>query len=464
MSHFLISATQKSSGKTLVSIGLAAEFRRRGLRIQPFKKGPDFIDPLWLTQASGRPCINLDFHTQSLAEIRRTFAEAMAGSEMGLIEGNLGLFDGQDLVEGRDSNAALASLLGAPVVLVVNVQGTTRGVAPLLLGYQAFAPELDLAGVILNKVGGGRHGTRLRQVVEHHTNMKVLGIIARDERLAIAERHLGLIPSNEASQAEQKIEEVRAAVADQVDLDALVLLAGRGVVPRAQETVGGDLGKVGQGLRIGIARDEAFGFYYPGDLSALERQGARLEFFSPLRDEALPEVDGLFIGGGFPEVLMERLSQNAPMRIALKAFIEGGGPAYAECGGLMYLCRRIRWAGRVAPMVGVLQADALMLDRPMGRGYVRLRPTSSYPWPGQVPEEIPCHEFHHSKLCDLAEGYRFAYRVARGQGIDGLHDGLLYKNLMANYSHLRDVDQDHWTQRFLGFVAKVKKASVSPFF
>ncbi len=452
MSHFLISATQKSSGKTTVSIGLSAELRRRGVAVQPFKKGPDYIDPLWLTRASGRSCVNLDFHTQGRDEIVRSFVGAMSGAAMGLIEGNLGLFDGQDLHRGADSNAALAILLRAPVVLVIDVQGLTRGVAPLLLGYQAFAPELQFAGIVLNKVGGGRHGQRLREVVEHHTDFRVLGTIARDSHLGIAERHLGLIPSNEARQAAAKIEEIRACIADQVDVDALLDRAQCSLPRRREPPAGGDE-QMGTGLRIGIARDEAFGFYYPGDLSAFERAGARLVFFSPLRDRVLPEVDGLFLGGGFPEVMMDRLEANAPMRAAVRGFIERDGPAYAECGGLMYLSRSIRWRGRKAQMVGVIGADAVMGERPVGRGYVRLRPTVDYPWPGLGREQIPCHEFHHSSLEGLDAGYRFAYRVERGQGIDGRHDGILYRNLMASYSHLRDVERDHWTERFLRFVA-----------
>jgi cobyrinic acid a,c-diamide synthase len=207
-------------------------------------------------------------------------------------------------------------------------------------------------------------------------------------------------------------------------------------------------------VRVGIAQDEAFGFYYPGDLAALRLAGAQLVPFDTLHDEGLPEVDGLFIGGGFPESRMEQLEANAPMREAVAAFIEAGGPAYAECGGLMYLARSLAWHGKVCRMTGVIPADVVMCERPQGRGYVRLSETGESPWPasGDGSAEIAAHEFHYSRLENLAPGLRYAYRVLRGHGIDGDRDGIVHKNLLASYTHLRDAGGNHWTRRFVAHV------------
>ncbi len=452
MPQLLISAAHKSSGKTTLSIGIGAESRRRGLRVQPFKKGPDYIDPLWLGSATGHPCYNLDFYTQSEEEIRALFATHMQGADLGLIEGNKGLHDGLDL-DGSTSNAALARLLGTPVVLVIDAQGMTRGVAPLVLGFQAFDPRVRISGVILNKVAGPRHEGKLRQVLGHYTDVPVLGALSRSGDLEIVERHLGLIPSNEAVGVPEKIEQIRRSVAASVDFDRLLALAGTAAAPPPVPTAPAACSR-GARVRIGIARDAAFGFYYAGDLEGLERAGAELVPFSPVADTRLPEVDGLFLGGGFPESRIGELEANKGLRAEIRGFIESGGPVYAECGGLMYLARRILWQGEGRAMVGAVAADAVMYPQPQGRGYVRLRETAAFPWPGPTPAggEIYAHEFHYSRLEGLGGDYPYAYEVLRGDGLDGRHDGLVYKNLLASYTHLRDVAANPWTQRFVAFV------------
>jgi len=450
MAHLFISAAHKSSGKTTVSIGLCAALRARGVAVQPFKKGPDYIDPLWLSQAAGRPCYNLDFYTMPREEIEATFRSRLFGADLGLIEGNKGLYDGLDL-DGSNSNAALAALLGAPVVLVLDTRGMTRGVAPLILGYQAFDTQIRIAGVILNHVGGSRHEAKLRGVIEHYTDVPVVGAVPQARDLEIVERHLGLMPSNESAEAAVQIDRLGVRIGEAVDLDRLLAIA-RQAAPVAAIAPADPLSE--PTVRIGIARDEAFGFYYPGDLEALRRAGAELVPFDTLRDRTLPAVDGLFIGGGFPEARMADLEANAPMRAAVADFIEAGGPAYAECGGLMYLARSIAWQGKVCRMAGVIPADVVMCERPQGRGYVRLSETGASPWPeaGGAPAEIAAHEFHYSRLESVAPGLRFAYRVLRGHGIDGVHDGIVHKNLLASYTHLRDVGGNHWTRRFVAHV------------
>jgi len=454
MNRVLISAAHKSSGKTTLCIGLAAALRARGETVQPFKKGPDYIDPLWLGLAAARPCYSLDPYLSGADELRAEFARRMAGASLGLVEGNKGLYDGLAL-DGSNSNAALASTLGAPVVLVIDARGMTRGIAPLILGFQAFDPSIRIAGVILNQLGGARHEAKLRAVIAHYTGVPVLGAVHHDERLAIAERHLGLVPSNEAPAARARVDEIAALVSRQVDLDQMLKLSRQVAPLPAGNPVRSAVPS--PTVRIGIARDSAFGFYYPGDLEALQAAGAQLVPFDTLRDRRLPRVEALFIGGGFPETHLAALSANAGLRAELRGAIGAGMPAYAECGGLMYLARSIEWNGRRAEMAGALPADIVMHARPVGRGYVHLRETGRGPWPARpagAPALIRAHEFHYSSMENLAPGLEFAYEVERGHGIDGLNDGIVYKNLLASYAHLRDVAEHRWARRFVEFARR----------
>ncbi len=456
MAHLLISAAHKSSGKTTVTIGLAAALSRRGLRVQTFKKGPDYIDPMWLSRATDRPCFNLDYYTMCENEILTTFARHDGPADISLIEGNKGLYDGLDL-DGGNSNAALATLLKAPVVLVIDARGMTRGIAPLILGYQAFDPGLNITGVILNKVGGTRHEGKLRAIIEHYTDLKMLGAVHRDARLEIKERHLGLMPSNEAPEADAKIDAIRDLIAAQVDLDAIAAIAKTASLAEVASPPVAAARK--SDVKIGIARDSAFGFYYPDDLAALEAAGAELVSIDLTVDSELPKVDGLFIGGGFPETRMDGLAANTAMRTAVKQAIEGGLPTYAECGGLMYLARSLTWRGETRKMVGVIQGDIVMHDVPQGRGYVRLQETGDGPWGTEGvadSDDIPAHEFHYSSLENFDGAPTYAYRVLRGHGIDGQHDGLVIHNLLACYAHLRDVQANPWAGRFVRFVRRHK--------
>jgi cobyrinic acid a,c-diamide synthase len=265
------------------------------------------------------------------------------------------------------------------------------------------------------------------------------------------------MPSNESAQAAAQIERLGMRVAESVDLDRLLEIARTAPpIPASPPLDPPPASRV----RIGIARDEAFGFYYPGDFDALRRSGAQLVFFDTLRDAGLPAVDGLFIGGGFPETRMEELERNTAMRAAVAGFAAAGGPVYAECGGLMYLARSLAWKGKVCRMTGVIPADVVMCERPQGRGYVRLGETGESPWPAPSGEltEIAAHEFHYSRLENVEPGLQYAYRVLRGHGIDGEHDGIVLGNLLASYTHLRDVGGNHWTQRFVAHVAACKGA------
>ena len=455
MNRMLISAAHKSSGKTLVSIGVCAALHAHGHVVQPFKKGPDYIDPMWLSQAAGRPCRNLDLYLMDDDDVVATFARHAA--EVSLVEGNKGLYDGLSL-DGSNSNAAVAKLLDLPVFLVIDARGMTRGIAPLILGYQAFDKDIRIAGVILNKLGGSRHEAKLRQVIEHYTEVPVVGAIQYDEHLGIIERHLGLMPSNELIAAAAKIKQIGDAISGQVDLDRLLALS-RKPPPAPAEIAEIRPLPVGERPRIGIARDRAFGFYYADDLDALEAAGATLVPFNTLADAHLPEVDALYIGGGFPEACAVELEANTTLRGEIRQAIEKGMPAYAECGGLMYLARGIACEGRTYEMVGAIPGDVVMHDKPVGRGYVHLKESEEHPWPRPAApaRQIKAHEFHYSSLENLPADSRFAYQVERGWGITGKSDGLMVNKLLASYTHLRTIGSCYWATRFVAFIRRQMK-------
>ena len=478
MDRLLVSAAHKSSGKTTITVGLCAALSAQSLVVQPFKKGPDYIDPMWLGQASGRDCINLDPYLMSKEQMTSCFSHYAQDADIAVVEGNKGLYDGLAL-DGSNSNAALAQLLDLPVVLVIDARGMTRGIAPLILGYQAFDRNVRIAGVILNQLGGARHESKLRAVIEHYTDIPVLGAIAHNPQLALVERHLGLMPNHELDDAVVRVRAMGELVAQQVDLSRIremaasvpktdvsssqspsrnlqrvFPLADQRAIPTAQPTI-----------RIGVARDKAFGFYYPDDLQALENAGAVIVPIDTLQDTTLPEVDGLFIGGGFPEMFMPQLQANSAMRSSVHAAIEADLPVYAECGGLMYLSRTLRWNDQVYDMVGAIPADVVMHARPVGRGYVELQATGEAPWSALADSSQPSlrgHEFHYSSLENLAPDLKFAYRVQRGHGVNGLHDGILYRNVVASYAHLRNGAGSAWAEAFAAFVRSKKTAKELP--
>lgn len=459
MKGFYISAAHKSSGKTTLSIGLGAALVERGYAVQAFKKGPDYIDPMWLRLATGRGCYNLDFYTQSQEEIATLVSSRTADADITMVEGNKGLFDGLD-IHGSNSNAAMAKYLGTPVVLVLDTVGTIRGLAPLVLGYQAFDPDINIAGVILNKVGGPRHESKLIQVMETYTDVPVLGAVGRVDEVRLLERHLGLVPSNEESEAKEKVQAIARCVAESVDLHKLVEIS----VPLAVAEAAVSAVSVDRkaDLKLGIARDAAFGFYYQDDLEQLQALGAELVNIDMLQDERLPDdIDGLFIGGGFPESFGAELEANATMRRSIAAAVEAGLPVYAECGGLMYMSQELESADGCYEMVGVVPGRCVMKAKPVGRGYIRLQVTEGHPW-GALSEEIRAHEFHYSDLEWQGEqSFDGILSVLRGHGIDGQQDGFHYQNLVAGYAHMRNTEVYPWAEKFIEFVRVCKRERVA---
>ncbi len=442
--RLVVAGLSGDGGKTLVSLGLCRALADRGRVVQAFKKGPDYIDAAWLTAATGRPCRNLDSYLMEEGAIGRAVMAA-AGADFLLVEGNRGLFDGVDAA-GSHSTATLAKLLGAPVVLVVNVTKMTRTAAAAVLGSIHLDPELNLAGVILNRVGTARQEGVIREAIETATGVPVLGAIPRLRgEDPLPGRHLGLVTAVEHPRRDEAIARAAAAVTEYVDLQQLESIAAS--APEVALEVA-DILPGRTRVTIGYFSDAAFSFYYPENLEALELAGARLVAVSPSSDTALPDLDGLYIGGGFPEVHAARLADNRGFAKSVKARVDSGLPVYAECGGLMYLARELRVGGVVHPMAGVLDLAIEQTDRPQGHGYETVvidRDNPFFP----VGVELVGHEFHYSRIVAGSDGAATVAGVTRGTGTGGGRDGIVVGRVWASYLHLHASASLNWASGFL---------------
>ncbi len=442
--RLVLTALRGGSGKTTMTLGLLAAWRQRGRDITPFKKGPDYIDPAWHALAAGRPCYNLDPFLMAREQIRLTVAHHTATADGALIEGNRGLYDGLDIA-GTFSTAELAKVLHAPVVLVVDCTMTTRTAAAMVLGCQKFDPDVDLRGVILNQIARPRHEGLLRAAIEQYCGLPVLGAVPRLKCAVFPERHMGLVPPPEHRAACQAIATAQNLVEKYLDLDRLWQMAqaapplplAAGQAPTLSPTAG-------QPVVIGIIRDAAFQFYYPENLEALVAAGARLVAINALQDEILPDIDGLYIGGGFPETNAEALANNRSFRRSLKTAIEAGLPVYAECGGLMYLGSHLIVREQSFPMVGALPFTVLLEKRPQGHGYTVLKVDQPNPY-FPLGSVIRGHEFHYSRIISEDHGkLNLVFSLERGHGITGSRDGICYKNVLATYSHIHALGVPTW--------------------
>jgi len=428
----LVAGTSSGVGKTTVVLGMMAALRRRGLVVAPFKVGPDFIDPSHHAAICGRPSRNLDTFMMGMDGVRRSFARGVEGADVAVIEGVMGLYDGLDATEVA-SSASVAKALGAPVLLVMNVHGTSRSAAAMALGYRSYDPKVEVAGLILNRVGSERHRSLLEDALAP-LGIPILGTLPRRGEIALPSRHLGLEMGFESR---HDLDALADFVEENAYLDRILELGCQvpAVEPEAQaepeaETV---QDQEGGRIRIAVAYDEAFCFYYAENFEILRRLGADLRFFSPIRDP-LPEADGLYLGGGYPELYASALEES-PTRHEIKKAAEDGMPIYGECGGLMYLCESVvsKDGFSEKKMAGVLPATTTMTGRLQALGYVE----------GDVVAENPVvakgtvirgHEFHYSKM-DCARDARFAYRFRRGTGIDGNKDGLVEHEALGSYLH-----------------------------
>ncbi len=453
--RLLVAGLRGGSGKTLIALGLAASFRKRGLVVAPFKKGPDYIDASWLTRAAGRPCRNLDLFLFTPPVALRNFSRATENADLALVEGNRGLFDGMD-AEGTFSSAELAKVLKAPVLLSVDATKTTRTAAAMVLGCQAMDPEVPLAGVVLNRVAGSRHESVLRQAIEGICGIPVLGAIPKLGEDMFPERHLGLVPPQETEEATDPLAQVAELADEYLDMAGIhdaARRAGALEVPRAGPEItvvgGRETTRDGEGHsgelfgqtppRIGVFVDAAFQFYYPENLEALSQAGGEIVEISPLLDSALPAVDGLYLGGGFPEILAVGLSENLPFLESVREAAQGGLPIYAECGGAVYLGKRLQYHGKAFDLAGVLPVDYGFQERPRGHGYTVLETIGENAF-FDVGETLRGHEFHYTFMDPISsqgsERVEFAFRVHRGYGFDGEHDGLIRGNVLACYTHI----------------------------
>jgi len=457
--RIIVAALRGGSGKTILSLGIIAALQQKGFRVAPFKKGPDYIDAGWLALAAGRPCYNLDSYLLSPDCILNSFRAHYQPGDIAVIEGNRGLFDGIDL-EGSTSTAELAKLLRAPVFLCVDCTKTTRTMAAVISGCREFDPAVPLEGIILNRVAGPRHESILRNSIEHFCGLPVLGAVPRLGRQIFPERHMGLVPTPEHDWAVDSITEIGRTAANYLNLDQIVDIAGTAPPMPALDQDDGDSGtclnvlenpRAEEGAsqrqrppRIGILRDSAFQFYYLENLEALSAAGAELVEASPLRHRRLPDLDALYIGGGFPETHAAELAANREFADHLKQAAEEGLPVYAECGGLMYLGQELVLEETAYPMAGVLPVVFGFYKRPQGHGYVKAAVEKENPY-YPVGSEIRGHEFHYSRVIRwTGDRSELVFRMQRGVGITEDRDGIVYKNVLATYIHIHALGMPAW--------------------
>lgn len=443
------------SGKSVVAVGLAATFAGQGRQVVPFKKGPDYIDAGWLALAAGYPCYNLDPYLMEPEALACSFRTHARGRELVIVEGNRGLYDGVD-AEGSFSTAELAKTLGLPVLLVVDCTKTTRTVAALVLGCQRFDPDVVIGGVILNRVGTARHEALVRQAVEHYAGIPVLGALPRSREDAFPQRHLGITPCPEHAEADAAVQGLSEKAIRYLDLAGIekMMAACAGEPEAAAPKSNG----AKEPVRIGILKDAAFQFYYAENLEALGRCGADLIEINALTAKELPLLDGLYIGGGFPETSARALSANVSFRESLKRAAENGLPIYAECGGLIYLGESMVLDEEIFPLVGLFPVRFGLMRKPQAHGYTVLLADGRNPY---YPEGtvIKGHEFRYSRVEKWeGEAGRLALRMERGVGFSGGRDGLVFKNVLALYTHIHALGTPSWAP---AFVAKAREFRAS---
>jgi cobyrinic acid a,c-diamide synthase len=428
--------------------------RRKGLSVSAFKKGPDYIDSAWLGGAAESSCRNLDTYLVTPENVYGNFVKHAAGGDLALIEGNRGIFDGKD-VAGTHSTAVLAKLLAAPVILVINATKLTRTAAVLVKGCLEFEPDLKIAGVIINKLGGERHKNIISEAIEKYCRLPVLGAIPRleSDSTIIPGRHLGLVPPAEFGNIEGLENRLFEIAERHIDIKALVKIAESAEpleIPESEPPF-----TRSARVKIGFFRDSIFTFYYPENLEALKGNGAELVGVSSIEDEQLPEIDALYIGGGFPETQAEHLAENKSMMSAVKKAAEDGMPIYAECGGLIYLSKSIIWKDKLYPMAGLFPIDLKMNLSPAGHGYSMLTVDRPNPF-FETGHIIKGHEFHYSSRLPVVEKIETCFRVDSGTGLGAGRDGLLFNNALACYTHIHADGEKRWADSMVAGALEYK--------
>ncbi|RQD79933.1 MAG: Ni-sirohydrochlorin a,c-diamide synthase [Methanocalculus sp. MSAO_Arc2] len=458
MRTILISGDRSGCGKTSITLAISAILAKK-VQVQTYKVGMDYIDPSYLTGVTGRPCRNLDSYVLHDDALRGVYAHAAQGAAIGIIEGVRGLYEGAEVLGDVGSTASIAKALGVNVVLVINAKSITRSAAAIVKGFMAFDPGVRIKGVILNNISPGRHLEKAKGAIEHYCGIPVIGAVPHTPQMELAMRHLGLVPYREGesdSDFTERISEITRVIEEYIDMDALIALAEEPqqagdphpVLAQKQEA----------DLRIGIAYDEAFNFYYADLFDLLHAQGARPVFFSLIHD-SLPDADGYIIGGGYPELYGRKLEENASMREAIVKAAHNGIPIYAECGGLMYLCRSIHtkggWQGQESAethqMCGFFPGDASIPSRRV-LGYVEGRSCGGLM--GQ--SRFRGHEFHYSEIV-MTPGEKYIFHLSRGEGINGGMDGIIRNNAIGSYAHLHPVAS---SDMFASFLSACRDGSV----
>ena len=432
ISRIVIAGVTSGVGKTTAAVGIMHGLSKRGLRVQPFKVGPDFIDPSYHTLVTKRNSRNLDVWMMGRQGVLECFTSACKDADIAVVEGVMGLFDGMSGKSDFASTAHVAKILDAPIVLVVDASKGARSIAAIILGFLHFDRKLRIAAVILNNVAGERHANYITEALVGVVKIPVIGVLTRNSEIKMQERHLGLVPALELKGIKsQVITRTARYIAERIDLDKLLSLCSITSLPDAP-----DHPRQSARAKIAVALDESFNFYYTDNLVALKRSGVQLIFFSPIKEQKLPEgVQGLMLGGGFPEVLADRLEKNRSMVRSIRRAVDEGMPIYAECGGLMYLTRSIRgYKGekKARKMAGIIEADTLMTGR-LTLNYTDAECNGSIF--GKM--HLRGHEFHYSSIENIAGDSRFAYSMKKGKGVTGTHDGFIINdNSLAAYMHL----------------------------
>jgi len=471
--RIVIAALRGGSGKTILSVGIIAAWTKLGKSVAPYKKGPDYIDAGWLAMAAGRPCYNLDTFLITKEQVLKSFLSRALENDIAVIEGNRGLYDGIDS-EGSTSTAELAKLLKAPVILCIDCTKTTRTMAAVVSGCIQFDPDVNIKGVVLNRVAGSRHESVLRRSIEQYCGIPVLGAVPKLSKQNFPERHMGLIPTPEHEWGKDSIVEMAKVAEKFLDLDSLAKIAFDAA---AMKTADGGRKAEGGGrrtddgrrraeirikdpvARIGIIKDSAFQFYYPENIEVLVKAGAETVFISPLESDIIPSVDALYIGGGFPETHAEKLAENAKFKEELKSLAEEGLPIYAECGGLMYLGEELILEGRSYQMAGVLPVVFGFSKKPQGHGYTIIRVEEKNPY-FRIGTELRGHEFHYSRVLKWrGKDKDLVFSMQRGTGFHNKRDGVCYKNVLATYTHVHSLGTPSWSEAIIRNAISYKKVS-----
>jgi cobyrinic acid a,c-diamide synthase len=459
--RILISADRSSSGKTTISMGLMAVLVSRGYKVQPFKVALDYIDPSYHTEITGRFCRNLDGYLMDengILDVYTHACEAGEKADIAIIEGVRGLYEGFESLSDLGSTAQIAKILKCPVIFVINARSITRSSAALINGYRNFDPDVEIAGVILNNIGSRRHAEKAKEAIEHYTGIPVIGIVPRDPAMQISMRHLGLMPALEGRRRlgdggfEARLHGIEEIINKGIDVDRFMEIAksAKSLKSPDNSVFSAVSGAGAPKPKIGVALDEAFNFYYRDNIDLLKLAGAEIVYFSPVRDNSLPEVDGLYIGGGYPELFAAELEANQSMRQDIKKASIAGMPIYAECGGLMYLTEKISTGipGKgtyhdasmpesTYSMVGALPGHTIMgQTRVVSYNIGTLNKDCIL---GKKGNNFKGHEFHHSEIREIPEDAEFAITLSRGTGITNGMDGLISENTLGSYAHLHGV-------------------------